>query len=262
MVAFHVSLNFVWQIIPLLLVGALYFNIVWCWLVVILAVFDMLIPLKSKPHGYWSWFHNISCCSKGGEEYNQIEVIVESESAYDRRKNYLVCYLPHSLYMYTYWGIGKFFRDSLGSSVLFAGADIIFRVPLLRRVMTWRGCTRVLSAQAMKHTLQIPFPHNILLHSVAGIAGMFYGIDQEQVVIERRRGLCRIALETGASLVPCYVFGANELYHRKFGPDSLAAKISRAYHISFVRLLDRSIWSAVWIPTWQSKACRGTRYSD
>jgi hypothetical protein len=128
--------------------------------------------------------------------------------------------------------------------------------------MTWWGCTRVLSAQAMKHTLQIPFPHNILLHSVAGIAGMFYGIDQEQVVIERRRGFCRIALETGASLVPCYVFGANELYHRKFGPDSLAAKISRAYHISFVRLLDRSIWSAVWIPTWQSKACRGTRYSD
>jgi hypothetical protein len=68
MVAFYVSLNLVWQIIPLLLVGALYFNIVWCWLVVILAVFDMLIPLKSKPHGHWSWFYNISCCSKGGEE--------------------------------------------------------------------------------------------------------------------------------------------------------------------------------------------------
>jgi 2-acylglycerol O-acyltransferase 2 len=30
------------------------------------------------------------------------------------------------------------------------------------------------------------------------------------------------------------VFGANELYHRKFGPAFLAAKISRAYHISFV----------------------------
>jgi 1-acyl-sn-glycerol-3-phosphate acyltransferase len=135
--------------------------------------------------------------------------------------------------MYTYWGIGKFFRDSLGSSVLFAGADIIFRVPLLRRVMTLWACTRV-SAQAMKHTLQIPFPHNILLHSVDGIAGMFYGIHQEQVVIERRQGFCRIALETGASLVPCYMFGANELYHRKFGPDSLAAKISRACHISFV----------------------------
>lgn len=138
-----------------------------------------------------------------------------------------------SIDRYNFWGLGKYFHDNLGSRVLFAGADVIFHVPLLRRVMTWWGCTRA-SAQTMKQTLQIPFPHNILLLNVDGIAGMFYGINQEQVVIERRRGFCKIALETGASLVPCYAFGANELYSRKFGPDSLAAKISRAYHISFV----------------------------
>lgn len=135
---------------------------------------------------------------------------------------------------YDFWYIRRYFIDKLGiAGLLFAGADVIFRIPLLRRWMTWWGCTRA-SADAMKNTLQTPFPYNILLLPVDGIAGMFYGNRAEQIVIERRRGFCRIALETGASLVPCYAFGANELYNRKFGPDSLAAKISRGYHVSIV----------------------------
>jgi hypothetical protein len=56
MATFYVTLNLFWLIIPLLLLGAIYFRIWWCQLAVILAAVDMLFPLKSRPHGYWSWF--------------------------------------------------------------------------------------------------------------------------------------------------------------------------------------------------------------
>lgn len=98
-VAFYVSLNFTWQIIPLLVIGGLHYKIWWCQIVLLLAIVDMFVPLKSKPHGCWNKFTNLCNVSKGGEEYNQVEVIVEGEAAYDRRKNYLLCHLPHSLYM-------------------------------------------------------------------------------------------------------------------------------------------------------------------
>jgi hypothetical protein len=79
---------------------------------------------------------------------------------------------------YSLWSIGDYFADNLGVHVLFAGADVKFRVPILSRVMTLWGATRA-SAKAIKCTLQIPFPHNTLLLGVDGIAGMFYGINQE-----------------------------------------------------------------------------------
>ena len=217
----------------MLFLGAFHYGVWLCQIPLLLALLDVLVPLKSPPHGYWAQWANLCDVSKGEEQYNDAEVIVEGEGGYDRSKNYLLCYMPHSLYMYCLWTIRRYFIDKHGISVFFTGADVIFQVPIWRRIMTWWGCTRV-SAEAMKKTLQIPFPHNVLLLSPDGIAGMFYGIEHEQCVLHRRRGFCRIALQTGASLVPCYILGANELYFRKFGPASLAAKISHNLHFSMV----------------------------
>lgn len=92
--------------------------------------------------------------------------------------------------------------------------------------MTWWGATH-LSEAPLKKTPKHAYPHNMTMLQPDGIAGMLYGLDQEQIILKKRRGFCRVALQTGASLIPCYCFGANQVYNRKFGPTSFAARFSR-----------------------------------
>lgn len=151
----------------------------------------------------------------------------------------MLCYYPHALFPCAYWLIYDFMKKKYQIRFMYTGANIIFWVPILRRIMVFWGCVSV-SAEAMKEHLQSPYPYNCLMLQPDGIRGMFYGIEHEQIVLERRRGFCRIALQTGASLVPCYVFGANQFYWRRFGPDSFAARLSKKLRVSIV------YWSGYW----------------
>ena len=155
------------------------------------------------------------------------------EGSFDKNKNYCICYFPHSLYAMGFYSLHKYLSETYGIQLLFTGADIVFCVPLLRRIMTWWGCTPV-SYRPLKKNLQLPFPYNVIMLQPDGIIGMFYGIEHEQIVLHRRRGFCRISLQTGAALVPCYILGANQMYHRKWGPDSKACRLSSKLRAAFV----------------------------
>merc|ERR1712146_627210 len=72
-----------------------------------------------------------------------------------------------------------------------------------------------------------------------GIAEMFYGIDEEQIILRKRKGFCKLALQTGACLVPCYCMGANQVYTRYFGPRSLLARLSSIIRMSLLIWTDR-----------------------
>jgi len=98
----------------------------------------------------------------------------------------------------------------------------------------------MVSAAPLRRALSQPWPYNAVQLQPGGIAEMFYGTDCEQIILSKRKGLCRVALQTGASLVPSYVFGANEIYTRWFGPHSLAARLSSVLRTSLVG------WSGRW----------------
>ena len=226
-----IALNFSVVILPLAAWGALFHGSLWCMVILIIGVLEYACPLRPGPDGFWKQFNNFFDNTKGMKSYNDLEVVVEGK--FDSKRNYCLCYFPHALYGCGLFVIRRYFYDTYGMWMLFTGADVIFHVPLLRRIMTWWGLTHV-SKAALKRSLKLPFPHNILMLEPDGIAGMFYGLQHEQIVLDKRRGFCKIALQTGAALVPCYFFGANELYNRYYGPDSLCAKISHNYHASFL----------------------------
>ena len=61
-----------------------------------------------------------------------------------------------------------------------------------------------------------------------GIAEVFTSSPRKQIIVFKfRRGLIKLALETGASIVPCYVFGATDFFNSLADPDGLLSKISR-----------------------------------
>ena len=116
---------------------------------------------------------------------------------------------------------------------LFAGADIVLKVPLLRRVLVAWGLVPV-SSESLKRNLALEYPHNILTLLPGGISEMFYGLQEEQIILEKRKGFVKVALQTGASLVPCYALGANQVYTRWFGQDSIFYRISSLLRISIL----------------------------
>lgn len=74
-----------------------------------------------------------------------------------------------------------------------------------------------------------------------GIAEMFEagrGRAAEVLAVRQRKGFVRIALETGAQIVPCYCFGNSQLFHTPAADGSAAqsvlARASRALRLSLV----------------------------
>lgn len=233
--AYYIGANFVLLLLPLVAYGA-YRGSIPCLIAVVIAFIDMVIPLQSGPRGQWLEFCLWTDIRAGLESMFNARVIVEGK--YERNKNYCVAYFPHSLFAIGINLIANSLYSMYGSIMLFTAADIIFVLPILRRFMTWWGCTGV-SEKILKTNMKLPFPNNIIMLQPDGIAGMFYGLESEQIVLNKRRGFCRVALQTGTSLVPCYCFGGNQLYNRRFGTSSLAARLSSKIKISLVFWTDR-----------------------
>eukprot|EP00906_Rhabdomonas_costata_P027719 RCo039337 len=101
-----------------------------------------------------------------------------------------------------------------------AVADIVTHAPFLRNVMGLlgggsakysvlrrglvEGKVDSVPGRAPRHLYILP----------GGIAEIFTSAPgRHKIVFKDRRGLCRLSVETGAQLVPCYVFGATDFYH-------------------------------------------------
>ena len=233
---FYLLANFVVFYVPAISYFAWHGSLV-CRALVVLFIADYCVPLRLGRRGIWIEWSKWTNFSKGLRSYFDAELIVEG--TWKRDKNHLLMYHPHSLFGIAYTLVTRYFYDVYGTVFLFTGADIIAYLPLLRRIMCWWGFTSV-SAPAMKANLRQAYPYNALMLQVGGIAEMFYGIDCEQIILRRRLGFCKLALQTGCCLVPCYVFGANEVYTRLAGPSSMLARISSVMRTSLV------VWYGRW----------------
>lgn len=245
LVSVFIVSNFTWFFLPLTILGAFVKGYRICWFIFGVAVLEYVWPLHPGPVGFWPAFSDFSDNTKGLQDYNDAEVVImktdgdkSQEPLFRRDKNYCLCYFPHSLYAMGLFILRRYFYDTYGMRLLFTGADVIFHAPILRRLMTWWGCTRV-SKSALKKSLAQPYPYNIIMLQPDGIAGMFYGLEHEQIVLDKRRGFCKIALQTGVSLVPCYFLGANIMYDRYCDPNSFWAQLSHNYHMSVLLWSDR-----------------------
>lgn len=100
----------------------------------------------------------------------------------------------------------------------------------------------LLNAQKKKliSCLEQKHPFNVTHLTTGGIAEMFYGTGNvEQIVLKKRKGFCKMALRTGAHLVPCYYMGLNQSMYRLGGQGTLLYEISRKLQVSLVAWLDR-----------------------
>jgi 1-acyl-sn-glycerol-3-phosphate acyltransferase len=50
---------------------------------------------------------------------------------------------------------------------------------------------------------------------------------KHKIIFKKRRGLIKLAIETGANITPCYVFGATDFFYNLATTDSWLSNLSR-----------------------------------
>jgi hypothetical protein len=107
-----------------------------------------------------------------------------------------------------------------------AAADVAMRIPLIRQILCW-GSARSASRNVLYKGLAND--QNLFILP-GGVAEIFSSQPGTHVAKASRRGLMKLALQTGASLVPVYVFGGNDFYHQ-IGHEEISRKHKAALTI-------------------------------
>ncbi|GMT12250.1 hypothetical protein PFISCL1PPCAC_3547, partial [Pristionchus fissidentatus] len=131
-------------------------------------------------------------------------------------KNYLIGYHPHgiiSISTYNFLGNGTGLMDRF-PSINWHLCTLVgqFSFPLRREWMLLHGMINA-SKESLKYTLGGP---KLGQAAVLVVGGAEEALDAHpgkyRLTLQPRKGFIRLALETGAQLVPCFGFGENELY--------------------------------------------------
>ena len=168
---FYLGSNFIIVFVPVVVYLA-YSGSLLARCLVLLTIFDYCWPLRQP--GLWLEWCKFTNDSAGKRSYfGGCECIFEGKS-FSKERNYLLVYHPHALFGICYNIITEALYEDRGIIGLFTGANVLEKLPLLRRVLVWWGYTSV-SANAMRQNMQRPYPHNVLTLMPGGIAEMFYG---------------------------------------------------------------------------------------
>lgn len=150
----------------------------------------------------------------GYRKYFEAELIKEEEL--EPTKNYILAYHPHGVYCLSVF-TNLFLAGSKGSP--FPGLrtrvstlPVNFNIPIWREFLLATGATTC-AKRSLVNVLRRP--GTCLVIAVGGAEEFHYMNEGTMdLVIEKRKGFAKLALETGASLVPVIGFGENELYSR------------------------------------------------
>lgn len=216
---------------------------------ILIAIFlDWLWPLPKLPH-----FHEAYCCAMSLEAgmLGYCKGEVKQKARLRRDKNYLFGIYPHGL-----WPMGSHLLwPHLLSKYEIApittmGSTLPMWIPFFRRhfhAHNMIGSSRdeMMWAMRQKH------PFNVTFHFPGGPEEMFYGSEHEQIILKKRKGFIRFAMQAGCSLVPSYCFGTNQQYRRLAQAGGTFEAISSFLEVSIIPWIDRFGIPFGFVPTRQ-----------
>ncbi|KAI8338952.1 diacylglycerol acyltransferase type 2A [Chlamydoabsidia padenii] len=146
-------------------------------------------------------------------------VTIVKETDLDPSKNYLFGYHPHGIL--AYGAVITFGTEGNGFSQHFPGIetnlltlDSNFKMPLHRDYLLSLGMCSV-SKRSCKHILQNTGPGRSIAIVVGGATESLHAYPGVvDLTLKKRFGFVKIAVETGACLVPVLSFGENDIYNQ------------------------------------------------
>ncbi|XP_067949032.1 2-acylglycerol O-acyltransferase 2-like [Watersipora subatra] len=152
---------------------------------------------------------------------------------FDTKKNYIFALHPHGVLCVSQFC--SFATEGTGFSKLFPGLtphllvlDGHFLFPVYRDYVMTTGMCRC-NKQSLEHILSSSKKGNVACLAVGGALETFEAHPQRlTLVLQNRKGFIKSALRTGASLVPVFSFGENELYDQLSNP--IGSKLRNFQH--------------------------------
>ena len=208
----------------------LWFFVIFYVVSLLYAVFlsESYVPLALHT-GYYAWTRLQATETQGGRpwpafrhsefwryfrEYFPIEVRLKSGEFPEKHGNFLFGYHPHGLS--SVGAMGAFGPQHADVAKMLGGLEVAgctlesnFRIPVVREFLLAMGAISV-SERSIKTALNAGRAVMVVL---GGANEALYAKPlTHDVVIRRRFGFFRIALETGSAVVPVYSFGENDVY--------------------------------------------------
>ncbi|RVE50480.1 hypothetical protein evm_004905 [Chilo suppressalis] len=149
----------------------------------------------------------------------------------DSNKNYLVLAYPHGLLMMSPWFLASsnasgFKNEYPGMTSYLATVQTRFSIPFERELVVYGGCC-IATEECLLYLLdEKKHKGNFVMINTGGSAeAILTRKDQYNLYLKNRKGFARIALKSGASIVPMFSFGENKLFDGvAFKPNTLLGK--------------------------------------
>ena len=121
-----------------------------------------------------------------------------------------------------------------------AAADVVGSLPFLRNIMGWLSAGSatykvlkdgLVKGESLACNAVNRKPRNLFILP-GGIAEIFCSQPKADIIVFRhRKGLCRLSLETGALLIPCYVFGGTDFFCNLLTSDGFVSRFCRRFQL-------------------------------
>lgn len=173
-----------------------------------------VIPLKFKEANLYSWI------SVQIIRYFSFKVIFD-DYVPESTPSILVA-PPHGVFPFGNIATMLAFPSLMGYSFSGIGSSAIFMTPVFKQMLEWIGTVDA-NRETCKKILSDGRRNPVIGVSTGGVAEVFETDSndndegEECVVLMNRKGICKLALQTGANMVPCYLFGNSKLLSIYYG---------------------------------------------
>lgn len=177
-------------------------------------------PVRYKP-----WYRSLIIW-RYFRDYFPVRQIISDEvrQQFDPSKNYIFGYHPHAAH--AFGALVTFGGDANGLTTLLPGIEchlqtlrINFFVPFWRELCCWMGFGDA-SSTTIRKTLQAGPGQSVVLAVGGAEESLFSRPRSNDLVLAKRKGFVKMALESGSSLAPVYAFGETDTYEVRSIADS------------------------------------------
>jgi 1-acyl-sn-glycerol-3-phosphate acyltransferase len=211
---------------------------IWGWFLLPVFLFNWITVVPYAIYLYLTWFGPLSTANqnvKWPNPFKRLPVWKYAASFYpakivktaelDPDGNYIFCAHPHGIFCSSLFL--AFATEAMDFSRLYPGIDVHFltlpahfKNPFVRDWILLHGMLDT-SRATCKRILSGGTGRSIAMAIGGARECLFVEPGLLNIILDRRMGFIRVAMETGASLVPVISFGENELFDAKVvGPDT------------------------------------------
>lgn len=160
----------------------------------------VLLPAPFKPASLQGWLATQMV------KYFSFRVIAEHRP--EKGKPHILVAPPHGVFPYGNLLTMISFPSTMGYAMHGLAASSALSVPIFKQILRTIGVIDASRASALKALQQ----SQTIGISTGGVAEVFETNSADEcIVLHERKGMVKLAIRTGADLIPCYVFGNTKL---------------------------------------------------